>query len=413
MEDFYKQIKENLDHRPEPAFEKGDWEDLENKLDRRPKRTTGGFSFWWVIIPLAALLLLSNACLLIELKESNQQLADYLLQKDTVYQTKIIYLTDTIYQTRTNQEGAIQSKPVHASSLFHQSNPVLSQLHTFNLTGQGGGLLPASDLAGPLLAKKWLEEKYQPAPKDNLKPLLASPEKIKLAKLDQLNSVPDNSLAVSSDYKLPVYKKNPKRLLYQMRPKGLGLGINGGLTYPFNEDLSNSAGYTIGAEAMVNFSPRLSMWISGSYQNVHFDSDQMGESIGVPVVSPPNDDFEFLTAEVPQPSLQYSAGMRYILTGQFKLRPFIGIGYASVSLLPYEVNYDFLDKNTGIEWVFEESVNLSKSFSGFLLLRTGMEREFTEHWLWKLELSYRNGFEDKEFVAPNLLGIETGIYYKF
>ena len=193
--------------------------------------------------------------------------------------------------------------------------------------------------------------------------------------------------------------KKQKRLaqqLYKMRPKGLSIGLNGGWTIPVNEGLYNESGYRYGLDAYIHFSPKFRMWGAVDYLKIKFESDRMDESIGIPVIVPP-DNFQFEVADVPQPSVQYSVGLQYILNAEKKWNPYIGVGYAAVSMLPYEIVYEFENEVTQVEWAFEEKINNYTLIDNFVLFQLGLEHCINDKWSWHLKSAYRTNLNKEGF----------------
>ena len=60
-DDFFKSLKENLENRPEPAFQEGAWKAMEKQLveSKEVEKTSAWTGKWW--LPLLLLLLLSIA----------------------------------------------------------------------------------------------------------------------------------------------------------------------------------------------------------------------------------------------------------------------------------------------------------------------------------------------------------------
>nr|MBP6827673.1 outer membrane beta-barrel protein [Saprospiraceae bacterium] len=208
-------------------------------------------------------------------------------------------------------------------------------------------------------------------------------------------------------------KKTARYYLHEMRPKEFRLGVEGGWCYPFSKNLTRQSGYSAGLQATARFSPNLEMWLDAGYYKMRFETDSMYDDIGVPVVTPPSDEFTFIKAEVPVPFLQYSAGMQYLFRAGHKWRPFLGVGYGAVLLLPSEVIYEFQNKALGIEWSFDQEANRREWQTDFLLLRVGFEYELSKHWNWQLRANYRASLGDSKLHTPPLLGIQGGLGYRF
>lgn len=198
-----------------------------------------------------------------------------------------------------------------------------------------------------------------------------------------------------------------------MRPKAFRLGLTGGWAYPFSEGLKSQGGFSAGAEAAVEFSPNLRLWGSATYHWVGLVTDRMGDDIGIPTVTPPSDDFVFLEAEAPQPSWEYGIGLQYSFNFSRQFKPFFGVGWGAVSLLPYEIVYDFENQALGVEWSLEKAVNRREFLTNLLLLRAGFESEFSPKWHWQLRASYRAGFEKTGFQTPDMFGVQAGLLRRF
>ena len=56
MDKFYRQFKENLEKRPEPAFEEKDWRAME-KLLAEESKTKRVLPLWWFYLPFLLLTL--------------------------------------------------------------------------------------------------------------------------------------------------------------------------------------------------------------------------------------------------------------------------------------------------------------------------------------------------------------------
>ena len=123
MDEFSRHIKDNLERRPEPAFEASAWNDLNWKLNTHHRKHEKKHSWWWL---LALLLLLSmglNSWLLLSDKEG--QTREVVLQQlDTLVQTRLVVKRDTIYQTRTVYKTVIEYLPT--TSAFPASTTLAS-----------------------------------------------------------------------------------------------------------------------------------------------------------------------------------------------------------------------------------------------------------------------------------------------
>ncbi|MCB0596641.1 MAG: hypothetical protein H6557_09580 [Lewinellaceae bacterium] len=425
MDDFFKQFRENLENRPEPAFEERDWKDMDRRLDQLGDKKPAAPAWWWAL-PFLVLLLAANAFVLLEQRKATRKIQEIAMLRDTVYQTHVVYLTDTIYHTTViREQTAVASAPGAPAVSFP-----LPGWKGFSFPAPGsapGAGQPAAGLFLPggapsyssLIVRQREREGQQlpgaeqtgnPQPdywRGFLDPLPAnSPSFVQSGQPAAPQEIPLE----------PVLAKRKKTLgqyVYPLRPKGLQIGVSGGGAFPFSQSLSRQAGGMGGLQLAIEFSPSIRMWMDASYFKIHIESNQMDESIGVPVIEPPSDDFAFKKAEVPQPTLQFSAGMQYLFLTRSKWSPFAGLGYGTASLLYHDVIYEFENPLTGEEWSFDGSVPGNMWQTGYILFQAGLEHEFSRQWSGQLAASYRTNWNTMGSLSPRILGIRGSLMYKF
>ncbi|MBK7938913.1 MAG: hypothetical protein IPJ82_18385 [Lewinellaceae bacterium] len=421
MQNFLKQFRNHIENRPEPSFREEDWQGLQKRLDQQKKKHRSGFA-WWVVLPLLFLLMGSNTFWYLKLQKAETKIYTIENQKDTIIRTQIVFHTDTVYITRTIREKIKPSPALSASSglasMLAPDSREINYSHEQLLPGKpsgssGGRLVPSSTPPGLANVtnrpqKTGKSENYldnQPFTTDLPKIEPIWPE---LAQVDDsgLREIPI-SLPVSTK------KKTFRQQLYAWRPKGFRLGASGGLVHPFQNEVDQQGGISVGLQGIIEFSPALQMWVDVTYFRLRFETNQMNESFGVPVVSPPSDDFVFLKAEAPQPSLQYSIGVQYLFNSGKRFRPFAGAGYSVVSLLPYEVVYEFQNTALGIDWSFDKSINRREVITDLLLLRAGFEYELFHRWNGQVFAAQRLPLGKTSFQSPPMLSIQAGLNYRF
>ena len=420
MDDFFKQFRDNLESRPEPAFEEKDWRGLERQLGQLGQKRPVAMAWWWVL-PFLILLLGMNAFVLFEQRKMNRQFNEMGIFRDTIYQTRVIYQTDTIYQAeviRESAEGAPASGTPAVSFSGWQS-PSRAPLYPFLAAGQpsAGFFIPEDSSPSASLLSNRHGAISQPLPgAPDEQP--ASPSGL-LAPLPGRSGpffLPGQPVGRPELPVEPVLAKRKKSMIqyvYPLRPKGLQLGLNGGAAFPFSQNLSRQAGGSAGLQVAIEFSPNIRMLVDAGYFKIHIEANQMDASIGVPVIEPPTDDFIFSKAEVPQPTLQFSAGMQYLFLNASKWSPFAGLGYGTASLLPHDVIYEFKNPLSGEEWNFDGSVSGSMWQTGFILFQGGVEYEFSRQWNGQLVASYRTNWNNFGSLSPRIFGIRGGLMYRF
>lgn len=426
MDDFFKQFRDNLENRPDPAFEEKDWRSLERQLGRLSKKPPLAMAWWWAL-PFLILLLGMNAFVLFEQRKMSEQFREMSGLRDTVYQTRVIYHTDTIYRAEVAREKVAGSSVSGAPVVSFTSTgwrPSTIAPSPFLTPGQpsAGVFLPDGAYTYASLLGRHTGEKGQPSagapdeqPANPPNPFYSSSAMAPLS-AGSLSFILSDQAAGPEMPLEPVLAKRRKTLLqrvYPLRPKGLGLGINGGGAFPINPTLSRQAGGSGGLQMAVEFSPSIRMWVDASYFKIHIESSRMDEAIGVPVIEPPTDEFIFSKAEVPQPTLQFSAGMQYFFLNDSKWRPFAGLGVGAASLMAHDVIYEFKNPVTGEEWNFDGSVPGGTGQTGFVFFQGGLEYEFSRQWHGQLGASYRTHWNHTGSLSSRILGIRGGLLYKF
>jgi len=415
MDDFFKQFRDNIENRPEPSFEEGDWQKLEKRLAEQGQRRPAALAWWWAV-PLLLLLAGANAFMLLEQRKVNRKIYALETIRDTVYQTRVIYLADTIYQTRVVKEKA-PAFPHWGFSSFSLRPGSAGQVPFFP-EGQAAEGLVLSDSA--LFHSPFVEQRHQEggtppeeAPTADGRYYAGLLEPLSPAGLNLL-PVPAGGIAeIPLEPALSKRKRPLLYYLYPLRPKGLQLSVHGGGVLPVGHKMGHQSGFSGGMGMAVEFSPSLRMWADASYFKIFLETDEMDDAMGVPVVDPPSDDLVFVKAEVLTPSFQFSAGMQYLFLADKKLSPFLGLGYASVSVLPHDVIYDFKNPDTETEWNLDTRVQNSSWQTGFVLFQGGAEYKISEYWSAWLGTGYRAHWGNAGLLSPRMLSLRGGVLYRF
>lgn len=418
MEEFIKQFRDNLEKRAEPPFEERDWQDIAQRLDNNRDKKKGAIAWAWLILLLLLLLSGSNAFMYVELSNIRKLSKNHLVQTDTIIIAKVIYKTDTIYQPIQNI----------AANTFAPNEVNLMQFYPS---------LPGRIMSAVEKAAVWendtpnegysmaTDKKTQAVVLHELSPAksisLSDPELITdpflpivglTIKTVHNERQPQIELGVDP---LPVKRKksNAISLLKQLAPDGIQAGMHGGWLMPLGEEVDWFTGITAGLQMQVILTPGIQIWLDGRYGNIRYESATMDASIGIPWVNSPADGFVFLIAEVPQPFVQYSAGLTFNVLKNKKSQPYIGFGYGIEDRLPYEITYDFRNDHLGAEWISEQKGMLDKKPGHFLMARVGYETRLSRHWLWQIGADYRANVKQNGFSSPDAWGLHTTLFYRF
>lgn len=457
MKDFFTQLKDNLQNRPELSPTESDWEKMQAKMNppTKPPRT---IPIWgWFAIPIIALLG-SNIWSIhrinqLEEKNSISTANEIILKKDTIYISKNIYHSDTVYLTNTIYKTIEKTNvvPQNSSPTFSQINK--SQWFS-DLGKTGSAFFSSTNFSKDLFSKNRKNDKINLLDYNNSKAVqLIEVENISnirskkenenhlnqndrninssilskelerlpslssqlISEIQNLDNIKFSAVAQTSKKKYWLRKKM-NQLGNAFQPNGFQLGILGGYIYPIQEGVKNQNGFSVGLQANIEFSRNLSMWLNGSYQELNFEANRMDESIGIPIEQSPNAEYTFESAKVNTPSFHYSVGMQYLFNADKKFKPLIGVGYGVVSLLPYEILYEFEKENNSGN---DPEINVIKDvetedlLTNFILLRAGAQYQLTPRINFNLIGTYRTQTNPEGFSSPNLLNFQGGLMYKF
>ena len=413
MDDFYKNIKDNLESREEPQFDERAWKDMKKRLNKKPWNGTPIFGWFWVLPLALGSLFLSNIFFFKKLNEANEKISKLELKRDTIYETKYVYQYDTIYQQRVEKQYVVMTQP-HFD--FYPSQLAYFNSST-NYSPQSNWVNSAQNsLTFAELKYLFDDENENPLTENSTlntpSALFASP----FIESD-ITKLKNDSEYPMLTYLDPVYHKKKKRpfqkLAADIQPFDFQAGVLGGFAFPQHEQLAETKGYSVGIFGSMSFSNHIRMWGEGSYYKVEFKSNVMGESLGIPVIEVPDDNYEFNEASVHQPFLQYTLGLQYVFYPKNKWKPYFGVGYTFSSMLPYEVSYDFDHENDDLELSIEESIHRSETIMNMALITGGIEGKLSKRIGLKLEGYFRWNGNKEGLMVTNVYGIRSLLFYKF
>jgi len=336
MDDFLKNIKDNLDNRPEPSFDENGWKGMQSRMAAKKNPNRGMIAWWW--LPAAMLpLLLFNFWYWKTNSPVVQNRSIIQIERDTIYKTSVVYQTDTIYKTRVeNQQVEVPIETVIAR------NPTESEIENWLMNALSNNLTEAnssnqaSDINSTFLKHLFniLSEKFDGAIVTNENESSDSQEYDfnEIEKLNDLSPqflalsdyIPESSI-VNSDF---VKKKSAEQKWFEtkemMRPKGLRLGVNGSIVLPPESDLKNSIGYSGGISAMIDFNDNFRMIGDFSYNQLAINTTMPNIAFGIPDAPTAPDDFIFEDAIADQQSIEFSVGFQYLFNKRKLFKPFIG-----------------------------------------------------------------------------------------
>lgn len=416
MEDFYKKLRDNLNDRPEPSPEDRHWERMNKLLDKETKTTTTGY-WHWVAAAVILLLLGSNIWWWQQSHFNQKRTVNTLI--DTVYQTKIIYQTDTIFKEKTivqivDSQPSINNESISKTPKNILNSAPFSQLQQAFITSSTASLL---DNIQPYPSV--FNTITPPTSNDFINKNTSDQAFKKLAYLATLTPTTISHTTIEKLPKIKIdapafkLKKDLGTYLYAARPKAFLVGIYGGWSKPFNDHIDDQSGQVLGATLQTILSNDLRLWASFDFTNNRYDTRQMNEQIGVPLIEPPADNYVFEKAIVRQSLYQYGMGLQYHFRASKKIQPFFGVGYGVLQSRDYEIVYEFEDKIAELELEIERDIKGGELIDKYLLVRSGVSYLLSDHWEVQFMANYRQQIGESVTPFAQALELKGGIFYQF
>ena len=415
MDKFFQQFKDNLENQPEPPFGEKDWQSLSERL--KPKREKRPLSMWllWCLTPLFLMSLLSNYIFYSEMKKAQQKTASLTSRMDSVFHKIIVFQTDTIYKFHTIYEHDTIYKTKVLKQTWKSPNPLVFE-NAQNPT-QVLEVNSPHDSTNKMIIGKTDVNPAMIGLNNN-----STDNTLNLKGLDKVSPMPTTLVKIKRQQiqptwgLLPIVQNHHKTLRQRievLRPKDYNVGISAGLAFPYGNGSSQPSGYALGLNGAAFFSKNGSIWAEVQYVQLSYKVDKMGDAIGVPIVPPPSNSFNFNGAFIKQPTIQYLAGIRYRFDRQKLWQPFMGLGFGAVTSLPYEVGYEFKNNSLGTVWDIDQTVNRKGTQVGFLMFEGGLEKRLSKQYRWQFGANYRVNLLSNGVQKHKLLGVKSSILFDF
>lgn len=439
--DFDKIFSRKFGQVPGEPYSEANWSELSQRLDRHGRRR----SPWLlpVLLPLLGVLAGSNVFWWYQWREAghNFRAAENrttLFQNDTIINRTVVYRYDTIYQNITIVRQ--QTAGTSMSRLPSDSRP--NSLSLNNTTaGNATALQNHSAGTGPLSQEPHELITEAAASALNVQgqegqPILngdaAAPghtvvHKISMDTSELVTPLPPSENAATDTLFEDLLKNNKplptKRahssFIYLARPR---VGVSAVLGFPgFPHKLSGSiwgAGIRSDVEIARNF--RLGAEVAYQQASLKADDTEALEDIDIDIPDP-GDDFRLKYWETTfLPTFTYALHLRYEIPLGDNWTPWLGVGGQAVTMLPFEVEYEFENEINNLELHKSAKAGSSTNWQGMLFM-LGAECRLNPHLYFGAEGYMLRSFgehedeheEEGQGLLDRQIGLKTSIIYKF
>ena len=426
MDKFLQSIKENLERRKAPSFKEDAWQRMQEKLENPNGNSKRRFGFFW-LLPFLFLGLLGSMALNYWFYQNGNEKNKFVentltIQTDTIYQTNVIYQTDTIYRDRVIYNNKVTTK--RSSALASLFNDFKKLENDFKQSRYASNQFLNFDSQKKNYIAYHLNQTLENQDiriKDKFTGIDLANARLQNLQLVDLNEFPlkDDLDGLAMD-DIPQEKHRElslQRMIYRMQPKAFFVGANIGKPYPLDRELNNQLydeeeDFTYGLTFDLAYSEQFRIFGDVSYLYLNYKSRSMGQIFGATTISPPSDNFIFEYVEVQLPILQYSLGLKYLWRPKKQFRPYMAAGISALTILPYELKYEFKD-GRGREHYVKNEYEGKEFHANYLFLKTGVEMNIYHNWHWQFDVWYRGKVGQAQKHTFNVMGFKTGIMYQF
>ena len=176
------------------------------------------------------------------------------------------------------------------------------------------------------------------------------------------------------------------------------------------------SGYSTTFNAEIGFSDQLSLVVDAHYMGAVFHGTAPSEALGLPAIPAPPGNFSlkyFTMEDGAMPLLQIATGMQYMMWPSRRLRPYASLSYAALWRLPYEIQYEFEDTQTGLEKEVSREVTSTSAATSMIGLGSGIRYRLTKQFYLKTGINYQFKPDPDQPGFPNIWGINALLQYRF
>lgn len=444
---FFDLLKEKMAaFRPSARHRDEDWAALSAKLDQvLPPRPHDRQRLWVPLLLLLFALLLSNALWWKENRDDRMaihrlevQLAglqtivkalkpsEPTVRTDTVWRTVYIMAPDLKRPDMFKATRPLAESPTH-NGLADRTND-LEQKKRYQPINDAYSTSNRENL-GKLPEKTELETFKQDSARSVIFSSVTGQKKMEQAALLEQLDMPGLACSLSPltrraaytpefvNTPEPRYNTRPfgPVLLNALRPKYLKVGAIGGWLYPVSPALLHQTGLEAGLHGSVGFSRHWSLTAEYAFGRLHYESGKPEAVLGSPAFPAlPSPDYRYAHLDLQRQRFrQFSFGLRYTFSQPGRTRPYIGLNWGSMTVLPYKIEYEV--QNESNNTIQQETLVVDKRthLRNTLRFGAGLEVPLTRRLDFTVEVFYLDQWKTRHHAGTGLTGLRAGANWAF
>ena len=438
--DFDKIFSKGLSEEPQKAYDERDWENLAQRLDAHDSPVVGApiaVNNWKKSLGFALLLLLLlgvNAWSLVKTNESkhqNEMLLNELKNLETILENQN---KQTEIKTIIQRDTVIIYKYLPDPSNFNESKrlilPFKLSQQTPSVFLQKGQIseVENEDLNKVNSIQSVDNQLFNKKNEADLNTLTAENKTTSL----RTNSVLDDFLPLKNERLLMTLKsqkqvtppqlsalKSPVSIIKPAPSNRFFIGPSGGLIYYhaawWNKDnievFRNEKSYQVGLKIEYTLSNHWRVVLGGDYCPFNFQINWQDSRYNLPQPTAyftNNPNIKFLSVKANQSLVQGSLGIKYYFKGN-RFRPFLGGGYATMRILPFQAEYEYSEWN---KIVYTKPFQSTVTINNLLILNGGFEYRLDARLFAQMDVFY-NKDVNKTQKTYDLFGFKGTLLFGF
>ncbi len=206
-----------------------------------------------------------------------------------------------------------------------------------------------------------------------------------------------------------------EKIANALRPKFFKIGANTGWLYATSKGLMHEGGYSFGIQGQVGLSRHWALNIAYIQGRMHYKAHDPAAILGMPMLPMlPSTDHHYTEMDLTGQKLhQWDMGLRYTFSQPDKPRPYLGIAWASQTLLPFMVEYEIQHETYGPVTKGQHLVSAKTRLRNYVTLSAGLELPLMKKVSLTLEGFYQRQWKKPNIVAPDLTGVRAGVNWLF
>ncbi|MFN0035210.1 MAG: hypothetical protein ACKVUS_09090 [Saprospiraceae bacterium] len=335
-----------------------------------------------------------------------------LVRTDTVWRT--VYVS-TAEGSRTVSDGSEPNLTTFKNlSNFRVVLPQLPENLVPKESGSGSSVHDTAAQLAPIFGKNSIAYNAPQATTHRADLLILKKNKLALLEL------PERKILLSQNLIPTTFKKEKppepfgQNLLHALRPKYFKLGGNIGWLNANSSGLMHEGGFSYGLQGQIGLSRHWCLTAAYSAGQLHYKAHDPAAILAVPVLPPLHHGFHMTTLDVTgQKTRQFDLGLRYTFLQPGKPRPYLGLGWGGLTVLPYNLEFEIQDAHIGTIQKGVFSVSHQTQLRNILRFGAGLEIPLAPRFDLILEGFYLRQWKKPSTIAPDLMGVQSGVRWLF